>query len=152
MTLFPSRETVKKVRKQYPTGTRVKLVKMDDPQAPPVYTKGTVKLVDDVASIHIVWDNGSALAAVYGEDIVEKVDYQLVMGYRDKAECVCIAYDYDALVTIALSMVPMVKDGKLHAESGSVIERLYIETFDEEKDDNVTVWEYSQESEEIHEN
>ena len=40
---------------------RVELVRMDDPQAPPVGTKGTVLGVDDVGSILVAWDNGSGL-------------------------------------------------------------------------------------------
>ena len=40
---FPSKETVERIRKEYPVGTRVELVQMDDPQAPPVGTKGTVR-------------------------------------------------------------------------------------------------------------
>jgi hypothetical protein len=39
---FPSKETVERLRSQYPVGTRVELVQMDDVQAPPVGTKGTV--------------------------------------------------------------------------------------------------------------
>lgn len=31
---FPSRETVERLRKEYPKGTRVKLIQMDDTQAP----------------------------------------------------------------------------------------------------------------------
>ena len=48
---FPSRDIVERVRKEYPTGLRVELVKMDDLQAPPIGTKGTVQGVDDTASI-----------------------------------------------------------------------------------------------------
>ena len=70
---FPSRETVERVRKQYPAGTRVELVRMDDCQAPPVGTLGTVLYVDDTASLIMHWDNGSGLNVVYGEDIVRKV-------------------------------------------------------------------------------
>ena len=70
MNSFPSREIVEKVRKQYPVGTRVELIRMDDVQAPPVGTKGTVRGVDDIANILINWDNGSRLNAVYGEDVV----------------------------------------------------------------------------------
>ena len=47
---FPSRETVERVRKMYPKGTRVELVRMEDVQAPPIGTKGTVTGVDDTAS------------------------------------------------------------------------------------------------------
>ena len=47
---------------------------MDDP-----YTslttgdKGTVRCVDDMGTIHISWDCGSTLGAVYGEDIITKI-------------------------------------------------------------------------------
>ena len=37
----------------YPTGTRVKLVEMNDIQAPPIGTLGTVMYVDDIETIHI---------------------------------------------------------------------------------------------------
>ena len=70
---FPSKETVERIREEYPAGTRVELVQMDDPQAPPVGTKGTVKGVDDTGSLLMRWDNGSGLNVVYGEDIVRKV-------------------------------------------------------------------------------
>ena len=71
---FPDRETVLRVRAEYPAGTRVELVKMDDPQAPPIGTRGTVIYVDDIASLCMRWDNGSSLHVAYGEDIVKKVD------------------------------------------------------------------------------
>ncbi len=71
--LFPSREIVERVRRQYPEGTRVELVQMDDFQAPPIGTKGTVTGVDDTASILVAWDNGSHLNVVYGEDAVRKI-------------------------------------------------------------------------------
>lgn len=50
---FPSKEIVEQIRKEYPVGTRVQLVQMDDIQAPPIGTKGTVKGVDDTASIMV---------------------------------------------------------------------------------------------------
>jgi len=70
---FPSRETVERVRREYPAGTFVELVKMDDPQAPPVGTIGEVLGVDDTASLLMRWRNGSGLNVIYGEDIVRKV-------------------------------------------------------------------------------
>lgn len=63
---FPSKEIVEQLRKEYPAGTRVELTRMDDVQAPPIGTKGTVKGVDDTASIMVAWDNGSGLNVVYG--------------------------------------------------------------------------------------
>ena len=71
---FPSKEIVERVRSQYPVGTRVELVKMDDMQAPPIGTKGTVIGVDDTASIMVNWDNGSGLNVVYGEDSCRKLN------------------------------------------------------------------------------
>ena len=47
---FPNKETVDRIRREYPAGTRVVLVKMDDAQAPPIGTKGTVEGVDDTGS------------------------------------------------------------------------------------------------------
>ena len=70
---FPSREIVERIRREYPAGTRVELVRMDDAQAPLAGTLGTVLGVDDTGSLLMRWDNGSSLNVVYGEDIVRKV-------------------------------------------------------------------------------
>lgn len=70
---FPSKETVERIRNEYPVGSRVELVRMDDLQAPPIGTKGTVRGVDDIGSIMVAWDNGSALSVAYGEDICRKL-------------------------------------------------------------------------------
>lgn len=70
---FPSKETVDRIRREYPTGSHVELVRMDDPQAPPVGTKGTVLGVDDTGSLLMRWDTGSGLNVVFGEDIVHKI-------------------------------------------------------------------------------
>lgn len=68
------RETVERLRKEYPRGCRVQLVKMDDPQAPPVGTCGTVIGVDDIGSIMVNWDNGCGLSVAYGEDRCRRID------------------------------------------------------------------------------
>ncbi len=70
---FPSREIVESLRKKYPVGCRVELLQMDDSQAPPIGTLGTVKGVDDIGSVMVNWDNGSGLSAAYGEDIIRRV-------------------------------------------------------------------------------
>ena len=70
---FPSRETVERVRREYPAGTRVELLRMEDVQAPPIGTLGTVLGVDDTGSLLMRWDNGSGLNVVYGEDLVRKL-------------------------------------------------------------------------------
>ena len=74
---FPSKEIVERLRSQYPAGTRVKLVQMDDPQAPPMGTNGTVMGVDDTGSLLMHWDTGSMLNVIYGEDVVKILDMQI---------------------------------------------------------------------------
>lgn len=68
MNSFPARATVERIRREYPVGTHVELVCMNDAQAPPIGTKGTVIGVDDAGSIMVHWDNGSSLSVVYGAD------------------------------------------------------------------------------------
>ena len=70
---YPSKDTIERLRDKYPAGTRVELVNMDDVQAPPVGTKGTVQGVDDMGSLLMKWDNGSGLNVIYGIDLVRKV-------------------------------------------------------------------------------
>lgn len=71
---FPSKEIVERIREEYPADCRVELIQMDDVQAPPIGTKGTVIGVDDTASIMVRWDNGSGLNVVYGEDACRRCD------------------------------------------------------------------------------
>ena len=68
-----SKDALQVLRDRFPKGTRVELVQMDDPQAPPIGTKGTVRGVDDIGSIMVSWDNGSGLNVIYGIDRVRKV-------------------------------------------------------------------------------
>jgi hypothetical protein len=74
MDRFPSETAVERLRARFPKGTRVELIKMDDP-----YTRlrpgdlGTVDFVDDTGTIFCTWDSGSSLGVVYGEDRVRKL-------------------------------------------------------------------------------
>ena len=70
---FPNKSVIERLREEYPAGARVELVSMDDPQAPPAGTKGTVYAVDDTGSLCVRWDNGSGLNVIYGEDVVKKI-------------------------------------------------------------------------------
>ena len=72
---FPSREQIAALRERYPRGTRVKLLGMDDPQAPPMGTMGEVMGVDDTGQILVRWETGSSLSMIPGVDsfrIVQK--------------------------------------------------------------------------------
>lgn len=70
---FPESKVIEELRAKYPAGCRVKLTKMDDVQAPPIGTLGTVDCVDDIGSIHVKWDTGSRLAVAYGADECQKI-------------------------------------------------------------------------------
>lgn len=71
---FPSKEQVERLRKQYPPGTKIELLRMSDP-----YTElkpgdtGTVNFIDDTGTIFALWSNGSGLGIVYGEDEIRKI-------------------------------------------------------------------------------
>lgn len=62
---------IKRLKEKYKKGTRVRLISMEDSQAVPSGTKGTVDFVDDIGSIFVNWDNGSGLALIYGVDEFE---------------------------------------------------------------------------------
>lgn len=70
---FMDRKIIDNLREMFPKGTRVVLVYMDDPQAPPEGTEGSVRWVDDTGTVHVDWDNGSSLGAVYGADRISKI-------------------------------------------------------------------------------
>lgn len=70
---FPSRGVVESLRSSYPVGCRVELTRMDELQAPPLGTKGTVLGVDDIGSVMVAWDNGSRLSVAWGADACKKI-------------------------------------------------------------------------------
>jgi len=65
----PTQEQVAEARKAYPEGTRIELIKFDDPYSKlGTGSRGTVKFVDDALGIHTAWDNGERLACLIGVD------------------------------------------------------------------------------------
>ena len=66
---------LKQLREEYPVGTRVELVSMNDPYNTKLVPgcRGTVRIVDDMGTIHVSWDCGSGLGIVFGEDACRKV-------------------------------------------------------------------------------
>lgn len=75
MNELPSKVIVESLRRRFPAGTRVELVRMNDP-----YSKlrpgdrGVVEFVDDIGTIFCAWDRSSSLGVVYGEDEVIKIE------------------------------------------------------------------------------
>lgn len=80
MHAFPSKEEITQFRKQYPVGTRVELVAMDDP-----YAKlkpgdlATVQCVDDAGHLICQWDCGSALNLIPGVD-----EFRVIVALTEK--------------------------------------------------------------------
>lgn len=64
---------IENLRRKYPKDTRIQLVFMDDVQAPPVGTCGTVLGIDDMGNVLVKWDNGSMLNVLYGIDKISIV-------------------------------------------------------------------------------
>ena len=68
------RETIERLKKEYPKGATVELLEMNDPyREMPAGLRGVVDLVDDAGGIHISWQNGSSLAAIPGVDRIRRV-------------------------------------------------------------------------------
>ena len=72
---IPSPEMVEWLRTQYPKGTRVELVSMNDPYNTKLKPgdQGSVICTDDVGTLHVQWDCGSSLGVVWGVDCVKKL-------------------------------------------------------------------------------
>ena len=80
-----SKETLQALRERFPAGTRVELVYMDDPYNTKLFpgSKGTVRCIDDMGTIHVKWDCGSSLGLVYGEDSCKKLDSVKITCYGE---------------------------------------------------------------------
>lgn len=80
-------EMLKALRSYYPPGTRVELVRMDDP-----YTRlkpgdrDSVSFIDDTGTVFVDWDSGSGLGAVFGEDEIRKLDNTLRRAAAESAD------------------------------------------------------------------
>ncbi|MGF0019346.1 DUF4314 domain-containing protein [Sporofaciens sp. SGI.106] len=68
-----TQKELERLRQQYPKGTRLKLISMEDPQGVPEGTVGEVELVDDIGQIHVRWETGSGLALIPEVDRFQKV-------------------------------------------------------------------------------
>ena len=64
---------VEMYKAMYPKGTRIELVYMEDSQAVPSGTKGTVVCVDDMGTIHMKWDNGRTLGLIPETDSFKEI-------------------------------------------------------------------------------
>ena len=74
MKMITERE-LKQLREEFPVGTRVELIRMDDPYNRKLVPgcHGAVRWVDDMGTIHVSWDCGSSLGLIPGEDAWKKI-------------------------------------------------------------------------------
>ena len=71
---FMSAEQVARIREEYPKGTRIELIAMNDPYTKLDFgDKGTVQFVDSAGQIQMKWDCGSQLALIPGVDSFRKI-------------------------------------------------------------------------------
>lgn len=59
---------IQNLRNQYPKGTRIEVIHMEDPNAVKKGSIGTVQFVDDMGTIHVHWDDGGSLGLIPGVD------------------------------------------------------------------------------------
>ncbi|MEG0164898.1 DUF3846 domain-containing protein [Anaerorhabdus sp.] len=71
--MWLTQKQVEIIKEQYPVGTKIKLLHMDDIQAIPEGTIGTVKSVDDQGQLQMIWENRRGLALVPNVDQFEVV-------------------------------------------------------------------------------
>lgn len=72
-SLRGSENKMKSEYRGYKPGDRIELIYMEDSQAVPEGTKGTIKYIDDIGQLHMSWDNGRSLAVNLDVDKVRKL-------------------------------------------------------------------------------
>ena len=73
--MYIDNELVQRIKDIYKPGTRIELDYMgDDPRPIPPGTKGTVRIVDDMGTVHCNFDTGRYLGLVPGVDCFHAID------------------------------------------------------------------------------
>ena len=93
--MFKNREYVEEIKRKYPPGTRIVLDQMgDDPRPIAPGTKGVVRVVDDIGTLHCDFSDGRRLGIIIGEDTFhvdnsiekEPSDITLHIKYKEPVE------------------------------------------------------------------
>ena len=81
------RRFAQRMKDNYPPGTRIMLLQMgDDPRPIEPNTRGTVKFVDDMETLHCDFDNGRQLGVVPGEDSFRRLMEQELAEEQEMSE------------------------------------------------------------------
>ena len=120
-------EQVKRIKEQYPAGTRICCDGMsDDPHPIEPGTLGTVRGVDDAGSVMMKWDNGRSLSLVPGVDsfhIVQPKQEQEVVKLTVSEERL-----HGQLMEIAKVMVAQAKNGERDFDIDELLEGIDLRT------------------------
>jgi hypothetical protein len=94
-------EDVNNAKTSYLPGMRVKLVKLDSFNAPPIGTEGTVRGVDDNGAVIVTWDNGSWLNVVPDKDEIEIIsESEVYTLYSQEGDITFIMEDKDNTTSV----------------------------------------------------
>ena len=75
--MYYNKENVERLRQRYPEGTRICLDRMnDDPFPVESGTLGMVDHVDDIGTLHCIFDNGRTLGVIPDVDKFHKIDQE----------------------------------------------------------------------------
>ena len=69
--------TLAELKKRFPAGALVELVKMEDGDSPPMGAQGEVLHVDAWGTVHVLWETGSTLGIVPSVDEIRLVSEAL---------------------------------------------------------------------------
>lgn len=76
--MYTDKNLVQRMKDTYKPGTRIQLDCMgDDPRPIAPGTRGTVKLVDDIGTVHCIFDNGRYLGLIPGEDVFHVITNEM---------------------------------------------------------------------------
>lgn len=78
---IPSKSQLDRIRKEYPVGTIIEIVSMDDPQSVPFGTLGEVTGCDDLGDLLVRWQTGSSLKVILDVDQIRKVNGVVTVCY-----------------------------------------------------------------------
>ena len=84
--MFFDDKYVQRIKDAYPVGSRIVVDHMGfDPRPVEPGTKGTVRIVDDMGTVHCDFDNGRRLGLIPGEDSFHKeIEQKQEQGHKHK--------------------------------------------------------------------
>lgn len=111
-------------------GDRLRMVHCSDPYAPiRPGEKGIIDYIDDVGTLHMMWDSGRTLGVCLKEDSVEKIPLEKEFrGFDsiDVSECLDEA-SFDRHQERALSAISQMEEAVLDSEGAWVVRHTYLD-------------------------